>query len=91
MLNQSYFKITEYADRLLADAEQLEGCCDRVLLMQRNWIGRSRATNMCASAVEGRDEPVTVFAARPNTLYRRRSSVGRLAGWPTTVSAGSPA
>ena len=42
-LTQWYFKITEYADRLLADMEPLEGKWpDRVLLMQRNWIGRSR-------------------------------------------------
>ena len=41
MLTQWYFKITEYADRLLADTKPLEGRWpDRVLLMQRNWIGR---------------------------------------------------
>src|SRR6478735_6909306 len=69
MLNQWYFKITEYADRLLADAEQLEGCWpDRVLLMQRNWIGRSEGAEV-RFTVEGRDEPVTVFTTRPDTLY----------------------
>ena len=69
MLNQWYFKITEYADRLLEDAKQLEGCWpDRVLLMQRNWIGRSEGAEV-RFAVEGRDEPVTVFTTRPDTLY----------------------
>jgi leucyl-tRNA synthetase len=69
MLNQWYFKITEYADRLLADAKQLEGCWpDRVLLMQRNWIGRSEGAEVHFT-VEGRDEPVTVFTTRPDTLY----------------------
>ena len=69
MLNQWYFKITEYADRLLADAKQLEGCWpDRVLLMQRNWIGRSEGAEV-RFPVEGRDEPVTVFTTRPDTLY----------------------
>jgi leucyl-tRNA synthetase len=69
MLNQWYFKITEYADRLLADAGQLEGCWpDRVLLMQRNWIGRSEGAEV-RFTVEGRDEPVTVFTTRPDTLY----------------------
>ena len=69
MLNQWYFKITEYADRLLADAQQLEGNWpDRVLLMQRNWIGRSEGAEV-HFAVEGRDEPVTVFTTRPDTLY----------------------
>src|SRR5580698_3619181 len=69
MLNQWYFKITEYADRLLADAQQLEGCWpERVLLMQRNWIGSSEGAEV-QFAVEGRDEPVTVFTTRPDTLY----------------------
>ena len=69
MLNQWYFKITEYADRLLADAKQLEGCWpDRVLLMQRNWIGRSEGAEV-RFAIDGRDEPVTVFTTRPDTLY----------------------
>ena len=69
MLNQWYFKITEYADRLLADAGQLEGCWpDRVLLMQRNWIGRSEGAEVHFT-VEGRDEPVTVFTTRPDTLF----------------------
>src|SRR5580692_2469307 len=69
MLNQWYFKITEYADRLLADADQLTGCWpDRVLLMQHNWIGRSEGAEV-RFMVEGRDEPVTVFTTRPDTLY----------------------
>src|SRR5207244_4336366 len=69
MLNQWYFKITEYADRLLADAKQLEDCWpDRVLLMQRNWIGRSEGAEVHFT-VEGRSEPVTVFTTRPDTLY----------------------
>jgi leucyl-tRNA synthetase len=69
VLTQWYFKITEYADRLLADAEQLEGDWpERVLLMQRNWIGRSDGADVQFS-VEDRDEPVTVFTTRPDTLY----------------------
>ncbi|MBV9095091.1 MAG: leucine--tRNA ligase [Streptosporangiaceae bacterium] len=69
VLTQWYFKITEYADRLLADAAQLEGHWpERVLLMQRNWIGRSEGAEV-RFAVEGRDEPVTVFTTRPDTLY----------------------
>jgi leucyl-tRNA synthetase len=69
MLNQWYFKITEYADRLLEDAKQLEGSWpDRVLLMQRNWIGRSEGAEV-SFAIEGRDEPVTVYTTRPDTLY----------------------
>ncbi|TDQ48199.1 leucine--tRNA ligase [Actinorugispora endophytica] len=68
-LNQWYFKITDYADRLLDDMRELEGKWpERVLLMQRNWIGRSQGADV-HFAVEGRDEPVTVFTTRPDTLY----------------------
>jgi len=69
VLTQWYFKITEYADRLLADAAALEGFWpDRVLTMQRNWIGRSTGASV-HFAVEGRAEPVTVFTTRPDTLF----------------------
>ena len=69
VLTQWYFKITEYADRLLADAADLEGHWpDRVLTMQRNWIGRSTGAAV-DFAIEGRDEPVTVFTTRPDTLF----------------------
>jgi leucyl-tRNA synthetase len=68
-LTQWYFKITEYADRLLNDMAPLEGKWpERVLVMQRNWIGRSEGAEV-AFEVEGRDEPVTVFTTRPDTLY----------------------
>jgi leucyl-tRNA synthetase len=69
VLTQWYFKITEYADRLLADMEPLEGKWpERVLLMQRNWIGRSEGAEV-SFEIQGRDEPVTVFTTRPDTLY----------------------
>ncbi len=68
-LNQWYFKITEYADRLLADMSQLEGKWpDKVLTMQRNWIGRSTGANVTFK-IEGRAEPVTIYTTRPDTLY----------------------
>src|SRR6202161_3329734 len=68
-LTQWYFKITEYADRLLADMAPLEGKWpERVLLMQRNWIGRSEGAQV-QFAIEGADEPVTVVPTRPDTLY----------------------
>jgi leucyl-tRNA synthetase len=69
VLTQWYFKITEYADRLLADAAALEGNWpDRVLTMQRNWIGRSMGADV-DFVVEGRAEPVTVYTTRPDTLF----------------------
>jgi leucyl-tRNA synthetase len=68
-LTQWFFKVTEYADRLLDDMEQLEGGWpERVLTMQRNWIGRSSGAYV-DFRIEGRDEPVTVFTTRPDTLY----------------------
>jgi leucyl-tRNA synthetase len=68
-LTQWYFKITEYADRLLADMQPLEGKWpERVLVMQRNWIGRSEGAEVNFQ-IDGRDEPVTVFTTRPDTLY----------------------
>jgi leucyl-tRNA synthetase len=69
VLTQWYFKITEYADRLLADMEPLEGKWpERVLLMQRNWIGRSEGAEV-SFEIEGTHDPVTVFTTRPDTLY----------------------
>src|SRR5258708_24618577 len=69
VLTQWYFKITEYADRLLADAKALEGNWpERVLLMQRNWIGRSTGAQVHFD-IDGRDERVTVYTTRPDTLY----------------------
>lgn len=68
-LNQWYFKITDYADRLLNDMAQLEGKWpEKVLMMQRNWIGRSTGANV-SFIIEGRTEPVTIYTTRPDTLY----------------------
>ncbi|HCK78740.1 MAG TPA: leucine--tRNA ligase [Actinobacteria bacterium] len=68
-LTQWYLRITDYADRLLDDMEQLEGNWpDKVLTMQRNWIGRSTGAEV-NFAVEGREQPVTVYTTRPDTLF----------------------
>ena len=68
-LNQWYFKITDYADRLLDDMSELEGKWpDKVLMMQRNWIGRSQGADV-QFVIEGRTEPVTIYTTRPDTLY----------------------
>ncbi len=76
-LTQWYFKITEYADRLLDDMAELEGTWpERVLLMQRNWIGRSVGAQVDFRLELVGTEPgaeservVTVFTTRPDTLY----------------------
>ncbi|MEY4018764.1 MAG: hypothetical protein RLZZ590_64 [Actinomycetota bacterium] len=68
-LTQWYFKVTDYADRLLDDLDTLEGNWPaKVLSMQRNWIGRSHGADV-DFVIEGRNEPVTVFTTRPDTLF----------------------
>jgi leucyl-tRNA synthetase len=74
-LTQWYFKITDYADRLLDDMSALEGHWpERVLTMQRNWIGRSQGAHVdfIVRGVDGRpggEKTVTVYTTRPDTLY----------------------
>ncbi|MEN9993330.1 MAG: hypothetical protein RLY83_900 [Actinomycetota bacterium] len=68
-LTQWYFKVTDYADRLLDDLDTLEGNWpSKVLNMQRNWIGRSYGAEV-AFEVEGSAEPITVYTTRPDTLF----------------------
>ena len=68
-LTQWYFKITDYADRLLDDLNQLEGRWpQKVLTMQRNWIGRSHGAEV-DFVIEGHPETITVFTTRPDTLF----------------------
>ncbi len=68
-LTQWYFKVTDYADRLLDDLDGLEGNWpSKVLSMQRNWIGRSYGAKV-QFEVENRDEPIEIFTTRPDTLY----------------------
>ena len=68
-LNQWYLKITDYADRLLDDMDQLEGKWpEKVLQMQRNWIGRSTGAQV-DFAVDGLEQTITVYTTRPDTLY----------------------
>ena len=68
-LNQWYFKITDYADRLLDDMSSLEGQWpDKVLQMQRNWIGRSQGAEVTFD-IEGMDKSVVVYTTRPDTLF----------------------
>ncbi len=66
-LEQWFFKITQYADELLADMAQLEGNWpERVLTMQRNWIGRSEGAEVDFGSEFG---PIRVFTTRVDTIF----------------------
>lgn len=67
-LTQWFFKITEYAQELLDDLEDLEHWPERVKTMQRNWIGRSEGA-LIKFPVAGRHEVIEVFSTRPDTIY----------------------
>ncbi|MET1059824.1 MAG: leucine--tRNA ligase [Nocardioides sp.] len=68
-LTQWYFRITEYAEELLTDLDTLAPTWpDRVINAQRNWIGRSEGAHI-DFPVEGRDEPITVYTTRPDTIF----------------------
>lgn len=67
--DQWFFRITGYAQRLLDNIERLrEGWPERVLTMQRNWIGRSTGS-LIRFTIEGSDTDIEVFTTRPDTLY----------------------
>jgi len=66
-LEQWYFRITAYADELLADTGKLDWP-EHILAMQRNWIGRSEGVEF-EMAVDGSDDSFTVYTIRPDTVY----------------------
>ncbi len=68
-LEQWFLRITDYADELLRDIAKLEGGWpERVLTMQRNWIGRSEGTEV-DFRLEGTGEPIRVFTTRVDTIF----------------------
>ncbi len=67
-LEQWFFRITAYADRLLSDFDQLERWPEHVITMQRNWIGRSEGAEVVFSCSE-LDLDFPVFTTRPDTLF----------------------
>ena len=72
-LTQWYYKITDYAQELLDDLDQLEGWPEPVKQMQANWIGRSEGAEVDFELIpaEGKDDGqiITVFTTRPDTLF----------------------
>ena len=67
-LAQWFLKITDYAERLLEDFKLLESWPERVITMQRNWIGRSEGAEI-SFHVDGMDLDIPVFTTRPDTLF----------------------
>jgi leucyl-tRNA synthetase len=67
-LSQWFFKITDYADRLLADFDLLDSWPEHVITMQRNWIGRSEGAQVSFRCEEV-DLEFPVFTTRPDTLF----------------------
>ena len=67
-LEQWFFRITAYAEELLAECERLTGWPQRVLVMQKNWIGKSRGVEI-AFPISDRSERLTIFTTRPDTLF----------------------
>jgi leucyl-tRNA synthetase len=67
-LEQWYFRITKYADRLLDDLDTLEDWPERVVAMQEAWIGRSEGSEI-VFRVQGSEEKVKVFTTRADTLF----------------------
>jgi leucyl-tRNA synthetase len=68
LIDQWLLRITDYAERLIEDTKKLTGWPERVLAMQKNWIGRSEGCEVTFKLVEV-DEPVTIYTTRPDTLW----------------------
>ncbi len=68
LLRQWFLKITDYAEQLLNDLQQLQGWPDRVKTMQENWIGKSVGAYL-EFPIVGSEEKIAVFTTRPDTAY----------------------
>ena len=68
-LTQWFLKITQYADALLEDLDQLQGWPERVRTMQANWIGRSIGAEIDFQVEGHNDATITVFTTRADTLF----------------------
>ncbi len=82
---QWFIRITDYAEELLNDLDQLDGWPDQVKAMQRNWIGKSRGVQM-KFGIQGRDDELEIYTTRPDTLMGV-SYVAVAAGHPLAQEA----
>jgi len=67
-LNQWFLKITDYADELLDELDNLPGWPEKVRTMQANWIGKSKGVNF-ALKIDGTDDELPVYTTRPDTIF----------------------
>ena len=69
-LEQWYLKITEYADKLLESLDELEGWPEKVKIMQKNWIGKSKGTKIFFKIFYQNEliDTIPIFTTRPDTL-----------------------
>ena len=67
-LEQWFFRITSYAEELLGGCDKLHGWPERVVLMQKNWIGKGEGVEV-DFPVEGMSEKLRIFTTRPDTLF----------------------
>ena len=67
-MNGWFFKITDYAEELLDDLDKLSGWPEKVITMQKNWIGKSTGLS-CDFQVEGLEDKISIFTTRPDTIF----------------------
>jgi len=67
-MNGWFFKITDYADELLTELDSMDGWPEKVLSMQRHWIGKSCGAEI-DFPIEGCDQKLTIFTTRPDTIF----------------------
>lgn len=67
-MNGWFFKITDYAEELLSDLDSLSGWPEKVVTMQKNWIGKSTGLT-CEFKIEGMDDQISIFTTRPDTIF----------------------
>ena len=67
-MNGWFFRITRYAEELLADLQALGGWPEKVATMQSNWIGKSTGLS-CDFSIEGSERSISIFTTRPDTIF----------------------
>jgi hypothetical protein len=91
-MNGWFFRITDYADELLAECDKLPGWPEKVLTMQRHWIGKSIGAEI-DFAVEGSDRVLKVFTTRPDTIFgnsRNQAKNRKRKGYLSVITASTP-